>query len=87
VAYYESVGWKVNGKKMVSWRAAVVTWKKRNEQNGNTNGNGAMKLAGRYVEGPDGRKWLLGRDPGPESGLGPRERTILHNGYDPFRGS
>jgi len=48
-----------------------------------SNGNGA-KLAGRYVEGPDGRTWRLGRDPGADSGLDFRERSILKSGYDPF---
>ena len=30
IAYYESVGWKVNTKPMRDWKAAVITWEKRN---------------------------------------------------------
>jgi hypothetical protein len=31
VAYYEARGWKLNGKPMVSWKAACVTWQRRND--------------------------------------------------------
>ena len=31
--FYESKGWKVGTSQMVSWQAAVRTWKRRNNQN------------------------------------------------------
>ena len=34
IAYYESVGWKVNTKPMRDWKAAVITWEKRRQQSG-----------------------------------------------------
>jgi len=42
-AYYESVGWRVGNKKMVSWRGAVANWVLRmdqfNPQNKNSQSN------------------------------------------------
>lgn len=29
IAHYESKGWKIGNQRMVSWEAAVTTWKKR----------------------------------------------------------
>ena len=34
IAYYESVGWKVNTKPMRDWKAAVITWEKRRQNSG-----------------------------------------------------
>ena len=34
IAYYESVGWKVNTKPMRDWKAAVITWEKRRQNTG-----------------------------------------------------
>ena len=34
-AFYESNGWKVGRNTMKNWKAAVVTWEKRNGSNGN----------------------------------------------------
>ena len=34
IAYYESVGWKVNTKPMRDWKAAVITWEKRRQNVG-----------------------------------------------------
>jgi biotin operon repressor len=32
VAYYEAVGWAINGRPMKNWRAAVVNWNEREKQ-------------------------------------------------------
>lgn len=32
VAYYESKGWKVGNQPMKNWKAAIVTWEKRDKQ-------------------------------------------------------
>ena len=34
IAYYESVGWKVNTKPMRDWKAAIITWEKRRQNSG-----------------------------------------------------
>ena len=34
IAYYDSVGWKVNTKPMRDWKAAVITWEKRRQNVG-----------------------------------------------------
>ena len=34
IAYYESIGWKVNTKPMRDWKAAVITWEKRRQNVG-----------------------------------------------------
>ena len=34
IAYYESIGWKVNTKPMRDWKAAVITWEKRRQNSG-----------------------------------------------------
>lgn len=33
--YYDSVGWKINGKTMKDWKAAVRTWERRDKERGN----------------------------------------------------
>ncbi|MBP5403822.1 MAG: hypothetical protein J6Y17_01880 [Elusimicrobiaceae bacterium] len=38
IAYYESVGWKVNTKPMRDWKAAVITWEKRRQMGGRSYG-------------------------------------------------
>lgn len=48
-AFYESKGWKVGNQSMKSWKAACVTWHKRNDING--------KAAGGEKKDPDG-KWF-----------------------------
>lgn len=32
--YYDSVGWKINGKTMKDWKAAVRTWERRDKERG-----------------------------------------------------
>lgn len=32
IAFYESKGWKVGGSPMKSWKAAVITWEKREKE-------------------------------------------------------
>lgn len=34
IAFYESKGWKVGGSPMKSWKAAVITWEKREKERG-----------------------------------------------------
>ena len=38
IAYYDSVGWKVNTKPMRDWKAAVITWEKRRQMGGRSYG-------------------------------------------------
>lgn len=33
--YYDSIGWKINGKTMKDWKAAVRTWERRDKERGN----------------------------------------------------
>ncbi len=48
IAYYESNGWKVGKVPMVSWKATVVTWKKR--QNKPAQGGGARRDPSRPIQ-------------------------------------
>ena len=39
VAFYESKGWLVGKNKMKSWKSAIVTWEKRNNQKPKSDNN------------------------------------------------
>lgn len=45
VAFYASKGWKVGSQPMKDWRAAVVTWSKRERQERRETGNPFLEIA------------------------------------------
>jgi hypothetical protein len=51
VAFYSTNGWKLsNGNKMADWKAAVVTWEKRNDS-GHKQSGGTIAGTGRIKPG------------------------------------
>lgn len=47
MAHYESNGWRVGKNPMKSWKAAVITWEKRDAKSGNRGGSRRQSIAER----------------------------------------
>lgn len=50
IAHYESKGWKIGTTPMASWKAAVITWEKRNAESKQRGSAGARETTREFAE-------------------------------------